>query len=293
MAKRRRKTSSDRGLPFRHRTAKGKPVLFARAPEGKDDPEAWLRLAVAKNLENIEDRMGTTILREKKIINIPLGCGAYGCVFQLADGRVLKVTSDEAEGPLSYWIMGLQKKGQKIKGFHILEMTSKIDDVFAFPNRVKLYGENSPVYGIVREEVAPPEVRIPEKLMDAVDFYTDGWDSYCQTDERGGRVIGVAVARLGLKKIRRSGTHGRAMASLLEYCWDLQIPLMDVHGRNLARRIYDGRSKYAKKGQIVIFDFGGTERCSMGPVVKKAAPDKIRVRTLPTFRELAREIPKL
>ena len=293
MAKRKRKISSDRGLPFRHRTQNGRPILFARSPDGRDEPEIWLRLAVAKNLEKLEDRMGTTIIRENRTVNPPLGCGAYGCVFQLADGRVLKVTSDEAEGPLTHWIMGLQRKSQRIKGFHIIEMTTKIDDVFVFPKKVQLYGENSPVYGIVREEVDPPKVGIPQALMDAVDFYTDGWDGYCQTEERGGRVIGVSIARLGLKKIRRSGAPGKAMASLLEYCWDLGIPLMDVHGQNLARRITGGRSKYRKPGQIVIFDFGGTERCSMGPVVKKSAPDKIRVRTLPTFKELAREIPKL
>ncbi|MAG25772.1 hypothetical protein CMI47_09360 [Candidatus Pacearchaeota archaeon] len=292
--KTRKKPKAVAGAPHRHRTAKGKPILFARAPEERDDPEVWLRLAVAKNLDKIEDRIGTTILREHRTITAPLGCGAFGCVFRLADGRVLKVTSDEAEGPLSFWVLRMQRKRKVIKGHPIISMTAKMHDVFLFPKKVQLYGEWAPVYGIVREEVDDPEVDVPQLLLDAVDFYTDGWDSYCQAMEDGGRIIGAAIARQGLRKIRRAGRDGRAMAALLEYCWARGIPLMDVHGRNLATRLHGGRSKHHRRGQIVIFDFGGTEHCSMGPVVTAAAPGgKIRVKTAPTFRELAKDIPKL
>lgn len=226
----------------------------------------------------------------------PLGCGAFGCVFELEDGRVFKVTSDDTEGAYSRWIQQLQQQGVRTRVGPVLAVTARVDDVFRFPRRKRLYGDLVHLYGVIRERVGPGGEGLPKVLSQAVDLYTDGWDTYCGADvgaveEKGNRFIGVALARLGLEKVRATGVEGRRLYEMLTYAWRRGVPIMDIHRHNLARRLHGGPGG-AKRGQIVLFDYGGSESCRTIEVKNGAR----RARPAPLPVDLAvfqREVPVL
>lgn len=249
----------------RHRTPGGRRLRFGVVDDDPDEPQAWVRQLVARYLHEIEQRAKTKIVRRAGVVMEPLGCGAFGCVFELEDGRVLKITSDETEGAYSRWVQQLQSRRVRTRIGPVLAVTARVDDVFRFPRRKRLYGLLTPLYGIIRERVGPAGVRLPKRLRQAVDLYTDGWDTYCTTDvldpdQVGGRTIGVAIARLGLETVRGAGIEGRRLHQFLTYAWQRGVPIMDIHSHNLARRVQAGVGG-AKVGQIVLFDYGGYDSC--------------------------------
>lgn len=230
---------------------------------------AWIRTTLARNLAAVERRIGTRLRRVEtegglapvQALDVPLGCGGYGCVFALEDGRALKVTADESEGPLTLYVKSLQESGARTQEGPVLAATARFDDVFRFPRRVRAGGVLTPVYGIVREQLGRVGEGASTSVEDAVDLYTEGWDAFCEAQEEGGGFIGVAVARVALRRLRAAGRPGRRLAALLEYAWDDGVPLMDVHSGNLAVRQANGRGG-ARRGQLVVFDLGATEACA-------------------------------
>jgi hypothetical protein len=248
-----------------HRTREGERVRFRVISGEPSDPEGWLRETLALNLEKIEARIGTRLVRSGGVISRPLGCGAFGCVFRLEDGRVFKITSDDSEGAYSLWIYRLQQAKARTKVGPVLAVTARVDDVFRFPRRKRVDGQLAVIYGIVREQVGSASHAIPRPLRKGVDLYTDGWDTFGTSDaldpaEKGARFLGVAIARLGLEKIKSAGIEGRRLYEFLVYAWQRGIPIMDIHTYNLARRITSGPGG-AHAGQIVLFDYGGSTSC--------------------------------
>lgn len=243
-------------------------VWFDRLPRGdlgEVVPPLWLRRAVVAELGGLEARFGP-IVRTEQVINAPLGCGSFGCVFALADGRVLKVTSDEDEGPASERIRQLQVARHEIDGRSILAGTAKIDAVFRFRTKHRVYGEPGPIYGIVRERVGEAGEDIPLELGNALDFYTDGWDAWAAAEGEPGQVLGVAMARAGLAFLDAGGAEQRWMGALLAALWRDGYPLMDSHQCNVARRLASV-GPGSEAGQVVIFDFGGSASCPLGHFV--------------------------
>jgi hypothetical protein len=258
-----------------YRTPGRRPLFFDPVNPAEPEehgPEAWVREVVARYLHDIERRIGTRLKRQGRTLEAPLGCGAFGCVFRLEDedDRVFKVTWDESEGPYTRWIQSLQQGDVRTRLGPILTVTARVDDVFRFPRRRRFYNTLQPVYGIVRERVGEGGARIPKRLAEAVNLYTNAWNEYIGADaldpsHRTPRFQSMQVARLVLSdNIRGAGKTGQRLFELLRYAWKRGVPLMDLHSQNLARRIKSGPGG-AKTGQVVIFDIGGSESCSRGP----------------------------
>lgn len=248
--------------PFRNKGLEG-DLLFARLD--KSDPPLWLRQSLAEELGKIEARF-SPVVRVEQVINAPLGCGSHGCVFALEDGRVLKVTSDPDEGPASERIRILQEQGRRFKGHSILETTAKVDAVFRFRRTTKVYQESVPIYGIVREQVGEAGQGIPVELGCDLDFYTDGWDAWACAEGRPGRVVGVAMARVGLSFLSSGVGVSKKLGAMLGGLWDDGYPLMDPHQCNVALR-EKSVGPGSRRGQIVVFDFGGGASCPLGHFV--------------------------
>jgi len=258
--------------PFVHRTPGKKRIAYQRTEPGSDEPPRWLRSLLSRHLARIEERIGTRIVRSDapRMIYKPLGCGMFGCVFGLEDGRVLKITSEEIEGPLSERIRRLQTHGDKAQRWPVLASTARIDAVYRFPERARcdITEDWQEIYLIVRERVGDAGEDIPEDLARALDEHTAGWETYSfaeEDDEEAGRLLGSMMARVTLPSIYRAGgVDGKRIAALLRLLWRQGGPLMDVHRYNFARRLMDG-SGGAKVGQIVCFDFGSHQSFSMIP----------------------------
>jgi len=284
--------------PYRHRTPGRGWMRFAPLADkrGNEQPMRWLRRMVASSYAQIEGRVGARILGEGRVFREPLGCGMYGCVFELSDGRVLKVTSDASEGPMTLFIKRLQDEGARTKIGPVIAVTARIDDVFVFPDKALAHGKTTAVYGIVRErtgpccEDLPDDLAFPEGLTDGVNVYTDGWDAYCEAEVEGSRLLGTAIARAGLSALTRAGIEAKRLSALLELTWEAGLPLMDVHCNNLARRIISGRQM--KVGQILVFDFGGSEDCRL-PSVRGARRRPMVVQDKSLLESLRKEIPPL
>ena len=220
----------------------------------------WVYRSVAKNMDLLRDAAGCDLSKTNGAIDHVLGTGSYGSVFLLEDGRALKVTSDDAEGPCTLAVMKLQRGGATFgkRKMPVVRVTAQIDHVFRFPRKVKIDSVNTVVYGVIRELVGPPSLYVPKAFVEAADSYTDGWDYYCDADTPGGRIIGSALARSGLKKIKKSGRFGARLGEFLDFMWVHGRPLMDPHSGNLARRLEDIDSG-GKRGDVVLFDLGASE----------------------------------
>ena len=241
--------------PYRRRTPGRRWLRFERGAEDPRDPTPpqWVRGLIAEHYAALEARIGVSLTGAGRTVRAPLGCGSYGCVFDLGDGRAFKVTSDMSEGPMSLYVRRLQQQGARTRAGPVSDVTTRIDDVFQFPGKVRVPGMRAAtIYGIVRERAGEVGAGLTPKLMRAAELYTNGWDLFQGADVEGGRVIGAAMARAGLGAVRRAGPQGRRLAGLMELAWDEGIPLMDLHPGNLAIR---------EGGQVVVFDFGGSEDC--------------------------------
>jgi len=241
--------------PYRRRTPGRRWLLFERGAQDPRDPTPpqWVRGLIARHYSALEARIGAPLVDEDRTVRAPLGCGSYGCVFDLGDGRAFKVTSDVSEGPMSLYVRRLQQRNAQTRAGPVSDVTTRIDDVFRFPGVVRVPGMHAAtIYGIVRERAGEVGVGLTPKLLRAAEIYTSGWDLFIGSDVEGGRVIGAAMARAGLGAVRRAGPQGRRLAGLMELAWDEGIPLMDLHPGNLATR---------EGGQVVVFDFGGSEDC--------------------------------
>ena len=112
---------------------------------------------VRSNLDKFLSELNTQKLEKKfgKITKF-LGAGVFGCVFQLNNGKILKITFDFHEAPFLYEYCKLKK----IPGL------VKIDDVF------KIKFGNTNAYIIIREPIQvvknreyPKEIKKAEDVM--------------------------------------------------------------------------------------------------------------------------------
>lgn len=280
--------------PYRHRSPGKRWLQFERATDDdpKDEqPMRWLRRVIASSYVRLEEHMGTRIVREERMMGAPLGCGLFGCVFDLEDGRVLKITSDQSEGPMTWYVKGLQERKARTSVGPVLSTTARIDDVFAFPDKVVALGRSSTIYGIVRERTGPGGTGLDHSLVTAANAYTDGWDAYCEAEIHGARIIGAAIARAGIEALRESNVEGKRLAGFLELAWASGIPFMDIHAHNLALREQSGPSPM-RRDQVVIFDFGGSVECML-PSPRGSRRRRIVVQDAKLLQALREEIPTL
>jgi len=242
----------------------GSSVAFERR-SGRPSAPAWIRSILSGWLPRIEERIGTRLARAPSgRLEPALGEGQYGQVFALQGDptRVFKITSDDTEGPLTAHIRTLQQQDQKIDGWNVIQVTTRIDLVFEFkpgkPFRVK--GVPARVFGILREAVSCVDVS-PE-MAALLNRYTEGWEVNCSNFRQVDRVLGDLKTSSALHKLvsGEAGPDGVRLGRFLEWMGGENAPIMDVHESNVAYRMFDGPSG-ARVGQAVIYDFGVSKVC--------------------------------
>jgi serine/threonine protein kinase len=167
----------------------------------------------------IEERLGSEVKRENPL----LGRGEYGAVFKLADGRVVKNTTDDAE----------------VKANAILKAVRhpnivRVDDVFLFhvySPLVSTGGSNLTIRFIEREEV-PQTIEefkeLGELLVDVGSETSDWLDQHFEMDQ--------------------------AVERFMEDVSD-KLPLLGADERRIGKDILSG-IRALKEAGIYTFDFG-------------------------------------
>lgn len=237
-------------------------VEFARR-QGGDRPPRWLVELLSKHLGRIESRAGIRLLREPGSDKLwpLLGCGSFGCVLALVDvTKVLKITSDEEEGPLTAHVHRLQSRQARTPVGPVTHATAVVFDVFRFPGKVEAsLGYRTNAYGIVREAV-DVESPLPKALVAAADAYTDGWEMHCFARGASTRALGHLMARGALETLKGKGPDGAQLGAVLEMLWNDGAPLMDAHRDNLATRFVPGPNG-ERPGQVLLFEYGASPFC--------------------------------
>lgn len=136
----------------------------------------------------VMDRVSEQLAARKGIVTTKLrylGAGQMGAAYDMGDGRVLKVTTDESEAKTAFGLLGKQLK--HVNTFH---------DVFKFPTDAgKTLGDTETYYGIIQDKLEPlekEEARRYDEAMRAVfsmekeddpegvvkSLATQGWDQF-------------------------------------------------------------------------------------------------------------------
>lgn len=268
-------------MPRSRRTPGGSKLGFDPLnPSRPDvDPDKWMRDLLTEYLGQIESRIGTRFARTQGRLRKPVGCGAFGCVFLLEDGRVFKLTQDDAEGAYSLFVQRAQQAGTRCGKTPMISVTAEVFDVFVFPKKKRTEHGLVKVYGIVREQVGESNWRLSREMRQGLTNYTNGWDLYCQNPSQSEPVLatmGGALARLALMALESSSDpHAKKIADFLTWAWDRKMPFMDLHPDNVARRLESGPDGSAMvKNQVILFDYGGSVmedergRCLFPPFLK-------------------------
>lgn len=202
-----------------------------------------------RHLGDLERRHGPFARNRAGGIGPSLGRGSFGCVIPLADPtRVLKVTEDDEEGPLSLYVRDLQEARAKMGGVPVIAATARVYDVFRFPGQKECYG-------IVRERVACGGA-VTGLFGLVADTYADAWDLAYDAARVDDRRRFEAKARKALEAMRTL-PHGDRLAEVLLGFWSLRVPLMDAHRDNLCLRTRR-TDLGGREGDVVLMDYGAS-----------------------------------
>jgi hypothetical protein len=119
------------------------PVAAFAWRHGHPTAPAWAARLLGAYLPRLEKRIGMRLAREPRTGKLwaPLGCGTFGCVLAMEDPtRVLKITSDDEEGPLTAHVQRLQQARHRTAVGPIVQATVVIDHVLRFPTMIKVQG---------------------------------------------------------------------------------------------------------------------------------------------------------
>lgn len=202
-----------------------------------------------RHLEELERRHGPFARNRAGGIGPPLGRGSFGCVLPLADPtRVLKITEDDEEGPLSLYVRDLQQARASMGGVPVIAATARVYDVFRFPGQKECYG-------IVRERVACGGA-ISGIFALVADSYAEAWDYAYDAARVSDRARYEAQARKALHAMRTI-PHGDRLAEILLGFWKLRVPLMDAHRDNLCLRTRR-TDLGGREGDVLLMDYGAS-----------------------------------
>ena len=169
--------------------------------------------------ETVAD-VGTVAAAELQVVpRRPLGCGEMGCAFDVDDGEVMKVTTDEREISA---VEAIVEDGI-FDGF---------PEVRRPPVRLRSFGDERQVYAYVREAVTPiARQDVPRPIAELLPV-----------------LIGSASTRsasIYLATLNRLAPHAPALFALGQRLFARGLLLADVHRGNLGLRT---------NGTIVAFD---------------------------------------
>ena len=239
---------ADRVSPF---TAKAQPSA-AKA--------RWIAPFLRKNLDALEEALKVTLARSTSgNLLAPLGYGEFGAAFATDDGRVVKITTDDAEPVIGHELLRLQhgEEGAELQraargGF------TRLDRIVQMPGKVRHQGHDVPVFALLREDVMPvmSDREVPSPILDALNAHFDGWAAWFDLDKKRTK---TAAMKLDTSMQILDGWDAVDSEPALEdfarvqrYLWNLGIPLMDTYAKNFGWR------QTATASKLVLFDLGGS-----------------------------------
>lgn len=172
-------------------------------------PSAEFRRIIAQNIDKIEKRLGTRILRTSEgFIMSPLGAGYYGMPFRLANGNLLKISKDPTEGGSALFWKESQKKNPLL-----LSGTCKIYNVFSVKKLNKKFKKGRRYYYFIeREEV--DVTFVPSPIRQYLSQFMNDFHVVCSSSTERSRRVYLNKAKITIEKLRR---HAKGLAKVLGY----------------------------------------------------------------------------
>ena len=134
--------ASERIAPF---TAKGAPTA---------SKSRWIAPYLRTHLDAIEGGLGVSLARTPSGNLIgALGYGEFGVALATDDGRVVKLTTDDAEPVFGREIYALQHGSDPVLRAAARASVVLIDTIVRLPGAVRHQGCEVPVFAILRENV--------------------------------------------------------------------------------------------------------------------------------------------
>lgn len=246
----------ERVLPF---TLKGHPTSAHTR---------WVAPFLKKYLSLLEAGLGVMIQRTPTgNLFAPLGFGKFGVVLATHDGRVVKITTDNAEPVVGIEIQAMQRSADPAIRDPAIAAVTRIDRIVRFPGRARHEGCDVEVYAILREGVTPSsekDMNVPKPVLEAINAHWDGWESWFILDKKKKKTAlersEVAMAVLDGWEALESEPSLAAFAAVQRRLWNLGIPHMDVHMENLGWRevVETGPRGSVQRNELVLFDLGGS-----------------------------------
>ena len=215
----------------------------------------WVAPMLATHLDGIERTLGVRLARSPSgSLLAPLGSGKFGTVFLTEDGRVVKITTDDAEPVVATVIHDMQNDARPWIHDPARAAAVRIDRIIRLPVKIKQYGSMVPVWAILREDVTPvgKNMLLPGPAITALNEHFDGWVRWFNAKDRPDRMrASVAHVMKGWKSLEATPELAD-FAALQRRLWNMGIPLMDTHSGNFGWR------KTEQGLQPVVFDLGGS-----------------------------------
>lgn len=245
----------------------------------KEEPSPEVRRIIAQNIDKIEKQLGTRFLKTSDgVISKTLGSGYWGVVFRLANGNVLKVSTDTTEGGSAFFWKENQSKNPDL-----LSGTAKVYKVFSI-RRAK---DRKYFYFIEREEVDPTSY-VPYQVRQYLNKFVDEFHQFCSTSSQRYAYLYLERAKIAIEGLAR---HSKSLSNVLSFAWNKGLPLIDASEQNLGVRIRKDVGGSAKLGQWVIFDFGGLSPKCFDLVVKDSKGENTNIKGL--LKTYCKKVPVL
>jgi len=229
----------------------------------------WVAPFLKKNLSLLEAGLGVTIQRTPTgNLFAPLGHGKFGVVLATHDGRVVKITTDNAEPVVGIEVQAMQQSSDPAIRDPALAAVVRIDRIVRFPGTARHDGCDVEVYAILRDGVTPSHEKdksVPKSVREAINAHWDGWEQWFICDKKKRKTAqdraDVAMAVLDGWEALEGEPRLADLASVQRRLWNLGIPHMDIHMENLGWREFP--ADQLKQGDkpyslLMLFDLGGS-----------------------------------
>lgn len=239
--------ASERIAPF---TAKGAPTA---------SKSRWIAPYLRTHLDAIEGGLGVSLARTPAGNLVPpLGYGEFGVALATDDGRVVKLTTDDAEPVIGSELQRLQNGSDPELRAASRAAFVVVEKIVKLPGKVRHQGHDVPVFAILREDVMPVSdaANVPPSVKEALNAHFDGWAAWFDLDKKRTKTpqmrLDVSMQILDGWDALDSEPDLAAFALVQRFFWNLGIPLMDTHRHNFGWRATTHGS------QLVLFDLGGS-----------------------------------
>lgn len=184
-----------------------------------------------------------------------LGCGAWGCVYDVSGPYVIKITGDTDEGLMWERLRLMVKSGVELPAIPAIERVIRIRTVDP--------GLRGGVYAVLREEAGQADQELPAILgehaaRDLEDLLHD-WNmaafAFALAPDRAGQAKAKAQLQELVDEMRLLSPQLRDLADTFATLTEYEVPPVDVHGGNVGVRT---NPDFGEVGQILFIDPGAT-----------------------------------